>query len=140
MVEGLVEAEFAAADGEGEEAVGHYPDGEVEGKQQGDVEVLAEDVVGEGQEQGGGDDGGHRYALAHAEGEELVVDVGFVGEEGAASGFDAVDVYVHHVAAGDEQRGKGKYRRVSTYQSATTWGGGRCVGYGADADAEDAQH
>lgn len=81
---------MAAADGAGEDGVGDYPEGEVADEEEGDVDVGAEPVVEGSQDYTGQHDGRHGGALGHAEGEELVVDVGLVGEERAAVLLDAV--------------------------------------------------
>lgn len=120
-----MEAEFAAADGEGEETVGDYPQCQVEEEEDGYVDMPAQQVVQEGQDYAGCYYGGHGHALGHAEGQELVVDVGLVGKEGAAPCFEAVDVDSHHVAARDEQRGKCHDCRVDVQG---------VVGDAADAD------
>lgn len=52
----------------GENDVGDDPEGDVAEEEEGDVDVGAEPVVGGGQQDRGEDYGGHRGALAHAEG------------------------------------------------------------------------
>ncbi len=57
---------FAAADGAGKEVIGDYPQQEVEGEEEGDVDEGAHPVVEEGYHEAGGYDDGHGQALAHA--------------------------------------------------------------------------
>lgn len=83
LVEGGVEATFAAADGSGQDDVGKRPKEDVEGEDEGDADMTAQMDVDESEEETDGKDGGHGDALIHAESKEFVMNVILILKEGA---------------------------------------------------------
>lgn len=130
LIECAAQAQLAAADGAAEGHVGGDPEGYVEEEQQRDVHMTAEGAVGGAQGQTDHYDRGHGRLLGHAEGKELVVDMGLVGKEGVAAGPDPVEIHADHVAAGDQQRGEGYHCRIHFHDPG---------GEVADEHAHDAQ-
>lgn len=70
---------LAAVDEASQDHVDDNPEQEVESEEEGDVDRAGEEVVGERKQGRRTYDAGHCYALTHAQGKQLVMDVGLVG-------------------------------------------------------------
>lgn len=70
---------LAAVDEARQDHVGYNPKQEVESEEEGDVDRAGEDVVGQCQQGRRTYDAGHCHTLTHAQGKQLMMDVGLVG-------------------------------------------------------------
>lgn len=76
---------LTAVDEASQDHVGDNPEQEIESEEERDVDRAGEEVVGKCQQGRRAYDAGHCDALTHAQGKQLVMDVGLVGEEGIAT-------------------------------------------------------
>ena len=79
------------------------PEGDVSYEQERDVHVRGQEVVGDDEERAAAEYRHHGASLAHAEGQQLVMDMRLVGHEWIAVGANAVNVDAYDVEAWNQQ-------------------------------------
>lgn len=77
-----------------------------------DIEQRHQAQIKEGKEGGDEEDGDHDGAMAHAQRQELVVNVGLVGHEGVAMAPDAPDHHTDDVKAGHHEQREHHDQRI----------------------------
>ena len=88
------------------------PQHHIEQKDEVDVEQGSQPQVEQGKKGGNEEDGNHGRAVAHAQGQELVVNVGFVGHEGILMAPDAAEHHAHHIETRHHKQRKDHHQRI----------------------------
>ena len=88
------------------------PQHHIEQKDEVDVDQGSQPQVEQGKKGGNEEDGDHGRAVAHAQGQELVVNVGFVGHEGILMAPDAAEHHTHHIETRHHEQRKDHHQRI----------------------------
>lgn len=88
------------------------PQHHIEQKDEVDVNQGSQPQIEEGKEGGNEENGNHGGTMAHAQGKELVVNVGFAGHEGVAMASDAPDHHTDDVKAGHHEQREHHDQRI----------------------------
>jgi len=88
------------------------PKCDVHAKQQVGIDVCGKQDIQQCKNSGGQHDGDHGRALTHTDGEQLVVDMVLVGQEGILAVAHTVEIDTHHIEAWHQQGSEGHYEGI----------------------------
>ena len=92
--------------------VQQYPKNNVGNQHHIDIGRTDQNQVEQHEEDINGQNGAHGCAVAHAQGQELVVDMRLVRQEGTLVPADTAQHHPQHVEAGNHQHGEGHHQRL----------------------------
>ena len=99
-------------DGMGQPEVHQRPQHHIEQKDEVDVNQGSQPQVEQGKKGGNEENGDHGRAVAHAQGQELVVNVGLVGHEGILMAPDAAEHHAYHIETRHHKQRKDHHQRI----------------------------
>lgn len=102
----------AGANGARDGYNGKDPNQNVEAEEEGGIDVKAEEVVEEGEDEATADDYCHCKTRRHSHGEEFVMYVAPVRHKGIATSLNKVHKHADHIAAGYEQWRECQHSRI----------------------------
>lgn len=92
--------------------VHQYPKDNIGNQHHVDIGRAGQNQVEQHEEDINGQNGAHGRAVAHAQGQELVVDMGLVRQEGTLVPADTAQHHPQHIEAGNHQHGEGHHQRL----------------------------